>query len=131
MTCKSNHEVIGANHAMEVHLALDKKEMFIFDEEFLKVNESVSALQFKKEKTKGLGFREIRNIIDINTCHILTQKTEKVKTKFLTNSDDQFLTKVQVLNRPGKTNDKKQSGNAADGAAVQRCRMYGHTATAG
>ena len=99
-------------------MAVDKKEMFIFDEEILKVNESVFALQFKKEKTKGLGFREIRNIIDINTCHILTQKTEKVKTKFLANSDDQFLTRVQVVNRPGNTNDKKQSGKGADGAAV-------------
>ena len=74
------------------------------------MNESVFPLKFKKEKTEGLGFKEIRNIIDINTCHILTQKTEKVKTKFLANSDDQFLTKVQVVNRPGKTNEKNRVG---------------------
>jgi hypothetical protein len=119
MTCKTEHGVIGAKHEKEVQSAVENKEMFIFDEEFLKVNESVFPLKFKKEKTKGLGFREIRNSIDINTCHLLTQKTEKVKTKFLANPVDQFLTKVQVVNRPGKTNDKKQDGKAADVFAVK------------
>ena len=35
MSCKADHEVIGAKHAKKVHLAVDKKEMFIFDEEIL------------------------------------------------------------------------------------------------
>merc|ERR1719402_2132179 len=81
---------------------LTKRKCLFFDEEILKVTESVFPLKFKKEKTKGLGFREIRNSIDINTAHLLIQKTEKVKTKFLTNTEENFLTKVQILKKTGK-----------------------------
>ena len=100
--CKAEYYVLNAKNEDDVKSAVDKKKMFIFDEDILKVTESVFPLKFKKEKTKGLGFREIRNSIDINTAHLLIQKTEKVKTKFLTNTEENFLTKVQILKKTGK-----------------------------
>ena len=114
--CQTKYKVLNAKSAKEVQAAVDQKDMFLFDEEILKVNESVFPLKFKKEKTNGMGFREIRNSIDINTAHILTQKTEKVKTKFLSNDEEKFLTKVQVVNRSSGTKDKvdkkKKTSNA-------------------
>merc|ERR1712179_711618 len=100
--CKAEHGVLNAENDDDVKSAVDKKEMFLFDEDILKVTESVFPLKFKKEKTKGLGFKEIRNIININTPHLLIQKTEKVKTKFLMNTEENCLTKVQILRRQGR-----------------------------
>ena len=102
MFTKADHKVISARNEKEVGLIVDQTDMFIFDEEILIAKESVFSLKFKKEKTKGLGFKEIRSIIDINTPHILEQKTERVKTKFLANTGEEFLTKVQVVNKVGK-----------------------------
>eukprot|EP00092_Neocalanus_flemingeri_P037168 GFUD01040458.1.p1 GENE.GFUD01040458.1~~GFUD01040458.1.p1 ORF type:complete len:244 (+),score=77.32 GFUD01040458.1:174-905(+) len=104
---RADHEVIEARNEKEFQLTVDRNEMLIFDEEHLKVKESVFALKFKKEKTKGAGFKEIRSIIDINTAHILKQKTEKVKTKFLADTGEEFLTKVEVVNKVGKVQPKK------------------------
>ena len=100
--CKAEYDVLDAKNEDDVKSAVDKKEMFLFDEDILKVTESVFPLKFKKEKTKGLGFKEIRNIININTPHLLIQKTEKVKTKFLMNTEENCLTKVQILKKAGK-----------------------------
>ena len=100
--CKAEYDVLDAKNEDDVKSAVDKKEMFLFDEDILKVTESAFPLKFKKEKTKGLGFKEIRNSININTSHLLIQKTEKLKTKFLTNTEENFLTKVQILKKAGK-----------------------------
>ena len=78
------------------------------------MKESEFSLKVKKEKSKGLEAKEIRNIIDINTPHFLKQKTQKVNTKFMGNNEEQFLTKVQIIRVDGKVKKTKEDqSNAA------------------
>jgi len=97
MRCKTEYDILYARSEDDVKLAVDKKEMFIFDLEILNVIESVFPLKLRKSGNQ----REIRSIIDINTAHLLVQETERVKTKFLTYEDENFLTKVHILNKQG------------------------------
>ena len=121
--CKAEYDVLNVQNEEDVKSAVDKKEMFIFDENILKVNESVFPLKFKKEKTKGLGFKEIRSLININTSHLLLQKTEKLKTKFLANTEEIFLTKVQILKKAGKKGSSagmKDTKNIIDEVSISK-----------